>query len=187
MFGLRWCRWGGGGGLDKGLERWCYVCESPDSLCRWQVQVSVYCARRIPAHLRCTQWSILLHLMDICFLPCICLRQISQIQTCLCVVVEPGLVSTSPAFMRSSASRPAGPHDQLSKKTVNQDPLLGAGGFDRSTACRLCRLEPDISWHIIAVTFQLYSSAMHWTMVLDRSKMAQHAHNSSHMDLRSLS
>ena len=28
--------------------------------------------------LRCTQCSILLHLMDICFLPCICLWQISQ-------------------------------------------------------------------------------------------------------------
>ena len=25
-----------------------------DYLCRWQVQVSVYCARRIPPHLRCT-------------------------------------------------------------------------------------------------------------------------------------
>ena len=46
---------------------------SLDSLCRWQVQVSVYCAWRIPAHLRCTQRSILLHLMDICFLTCICL------------------------------------------------------------------------------------------------------------------
>ena len=28
-----------------------------DSLCRWQVQVSVYCAWWIPAHLRCTQCS----------------------------------------------------------------------------------------------------------------------------------
>ena len=36
---------------------------SLDSLCRWQVQVSVYCAWRIPAHLRCTQCSILLHLI----------------------------------------------------------------------------------------------------------------------------
>ena len=54
---------------------------SLDSLCRWQIQVSVYCAWRIPAHLRCTQYSILLHLMDICFLTCICLWQISQIQT----------------------------------------------------------------------------------------------------------
>ena len=41
----------------------------------------MYCAWRIPAHLRCTQCSILLHLMDICFLTCICLWQISQIQT----------------------------------------------------------------------------------------------------------
>ena len=33
-----------------------------DYLCSWQVQVSVYCARRIPAHLTRTQCSILLHL-----------------------------------------------------------------------------------------------------------------------------
>ena len=32
-----------------------------DYLCGWQVQVSVYCARQIPAHLMCTRWSILLH------------------------------------------------------------------------------------------------------------------------------
>ena len=57
---------------------------SLDSLCRWQVQVPAYCAWRIPAHLRCTQCSILLHLMDICFLTCICLWQISQIQTRFC-------------------------------------------------------------------------------------------------------
>ena len=82
---------------------------SLDSLCRWQVQVSVYCAWRIPAHLRCTQCSILLHRMDICFLTCICLWQISQIQTCLFNVVGPGLVSTSPAFVSNNASHPAGP------------------------------------------------------------------------------
>ena len=46
---LWWCRWG----LERGLEGWADVCMS------WQVQVSVYCARRIPAHLRCTQCSIL--------------------------------------------------------------------------------------------------------------------------------
>ena len=61
----------------------------------------MYCAWRIPAHLRCTQCSILLHLMDICFLTCICLWQISQIQTFLFKVVGPGLVSTSPAFVSS--------------------------------------------------------------------------------------
>ena len=52
----------------------------------------MYCDWRIPAHLRCTQCSILLHLMDICFLTCICLWQISQIQTFLFRVVGPGLV-----------------------------------------------------------------------------------------------
>ena len=29
-------------GLDQGLEGWCYVSVSPNSLCRWQVQVSVF-------------------------------------------------------------------------------------------------------------------------------------------------
>ena len=89
---------------------------SLDSLCTWQVQESVYCAWRIPAHLRCTQCSILWHLMDICFLTCICLWQISQIQTRLFKVVGPGLVSTSPAFVSSSACHPAGPHGRHAKK-----------------------------------------------------------------------
>ena len=69
------------GGLGQGLGGWggvMYVCVvSLDSLCRWQVQVCVYCARRISAHLMCTQRSILLHLIDICFLTCICMWQIS--------------------------------------------------------------------------------------------------------------
>ena len=72
----------------------------------------MYCACRIPVHLRCTQCSILLHLMDICCLTCICLWQISQIQTCLFKVIGPGLVSRSPAFVISSASHPAGRHAQ---------------------------------------------------------------------------
>ena len=59
----------------------------------------------------CTQSSNLLHFIDICFLTCICMWQISQIQTSYCVFVGPGLVSTSPVFMKSSASPPAGLHD----------------------------------------------------------------------------
>ena len=102
------------------------------------------------AHLRYTQCSILLHLIDICFLTCICLWQISQIQTCLRVVVGPGLISTSPAFMRSIASHPAGQHGRFAQKMVIGSPLLGSTQFsqgspyrcDSSTACRLCRLEP---------------------------------------------
>ena len=105
VFWLRWCGWCWGRVVERlgpGSERvgWCvmYVCVvSLDYLCSWHVQVYVYCARRNPAHLRCTQCSFLLHLIDIYFLTCIWLRQISQIQTCLRVVVGPGLVWTSPA------------------------------------------------------------------------------------------
>ena len=100
---------------------------SLDSLCRWQVQVSVYFAWRIPAYLRCTQCSILLHRMDICFLTCICLWQISQIQTRLFNVVGPGLVSTSPGFVSSSASYPSGPHGRHAHNTVIRAPIAGGG------------------------------------------------------------
>ena len=128
-----WLRgWGVGRGLGQGSGAvgWCYVCVSLDSLCRWQVQVSVYCAWRIPAHLRCTQCSILLHLIDICFLTCICLWQISQIQTFLFRVVGPGLVSTSPAFVSNSASHPAGRHGRHAPKKVNRAPIAGGGEVD---------------------------------------------------------
>ena len=75
-------------GPGSGRVGWWYVCVSCES--RWQVQVSVYCARQI--HFSCTQCSFMLHIIDICFPPCICLWQISQIQTCLCVAVGPGFV-----------------------------------------------------------------------------------------------
>ena len=81
------------------------------------------------------------------------LWQIPQIQTCLCVFVGPGFVSTSPDFMRSSANHPSGPHGPLAQTTVNRAPLVGAGDFDpicttvcircdSSTACRMFRWEP---------------------------------------------
>ena len=117
-------------------------------------QISVYCAWRIPAHLRCTQCSILLHLMDICFLTCICLWQISQIQTFLFKVVRPGLVWISPAFLSSSGSaRPAsqkngklGPHfwgrggltqfAQQFESAVTAAPLVGCVVW--SLLCLFC-------------------------------------------------
>ena len=112
-FWLWWCGWGVGRGLGGvgGVMSVCVV--SLDYLCRWQVQVSVYCAWHTAAPLRCTQCSIMLHLMDICFLTCICLQHISQIPTLLVVVVVPGLVSTSPAC-------------RLAKK-VNLTPIAGGG------------------------------------------------------------
>ena len=67
----------------------------------------------------------MLHLIDVCFLTCICLWQILQIQTCFRVVVGSELVSTSPAFMRSIASHPAGPHGRLAQNMVIGSPLLG--------------------------------------------------------------
>ena len=81
---------------------------SLDYLCRWHVQVYVYCARRIPEHLRCT-------LSISCFLSCICLWQ--KIQNCLCVVVGLGFASTSPAF-RSSSSHQAYPMAGLPKTVI---------------------------------------------------------------------
>ena len=61
VFGLRRCGWCWRGEW-VGLGMWggvMYVCVvSLDYLWRWQVQISVYCARRIPAHLRRTQCSI---------------------------------------------------------------------------------------------------------------------------------
>ena len=51
-------------------------------------------------------------------------------QTCWCVVVGSAFVPTLPAFMRSSASHPAGPHGQLVKKMVNRVPI-SVGGIGR--------------------------------------------------------
>ena len=116
----------------------------------------MYCAWRIPAHLRCTQCSILLHLMDICFLTCICLWQISQIQTFLFNVVGPGLVSTSTRFCEqqrqpsSGSAWPAcpkngksGPHcwgresstqfAQQLESTVTAPPLVGCVVWSQSS------------------------------------------------------
>ena len=111
---------------------WCYVylCYESGLFMEMEVQVSVYCARDIPVHLRCTQCSILLHLIDFCLLTCICMWQISQIQTFLCVVVRLGLISTSTAFMRSSASLPAGPNGWFAPKTVNRATIAGGEGVD---------------------------------------------------------
>ena len=119
----------------------------PDSLCRWQVQVSVYCARRIPAHLRYTQCSILLHLNYICFLPCICLWKISQIQTCLCVVVGPGFVSTSHTFMRSSASHPVGPVCQRAAN-IKECKFIASKDLDKT---RIERDEQELQNRVVTI------------------------------------
>ena len=79
----------------------------------------------------------MLHLIYICFLTGICLWQILQIQICLLVVVGPGLVSKSPAFTRSIASHPEGPHGRLAKNS-NRAPI-GAGGKGRHNLHMVCQ------------------------------------------------
>ena len=108
----------------------------------------MYCAWRIPAHLRCTPCSILLHLMDICFMTCICLWQISQIQSCLFKVVGPGLVSTSPAFCEQQRQPSSGSACPVCPKNGKSIPHRGGGKIRHnldscvsSTTCRLCRFE----------------------------------------------
>ena len=70
LCGLCWGEWVGSLGHVLGrrgrVMTMCIV--SLDYLFISQIHVSVYCARRIPAHLRCTQCSILLHLIGIYFL-----------------------------------------------------------------------------------------------------------------------
>ena len=71
-----------------------------------------------------------LHLIEVCFL-FICLSQRSQIQmtgVCLFVcVVEPGLDSTSPAFVRSRSCQAAGSDGRLAQKNGIGPPSLGEG------------------------------------------------------------
>ena len=72
--------------------------------------------------------QIPLHLIDIWFLTCICMWQILKVQTCLHMVVGPGLVSTSPAFMRSIASGSAW---MACPKISNRAPIIwGRRGLD---------------------------------------------------------
>ena len=62
--------------------------------------------------------------LDQCLVLCLC--GISQIQTCLCEVVGPGFVSTSPALMRISASHPAA---QTCRKNGKSGPHCWGGWF----------------------------------------------------------
>ena len=57
------------------------------------------------------------------------MADIANPDVCVCVVIGLGCVSTSPAFMRSSASHLAGTHGQLAPQTVNRAPIAGGGKF----------------------------------------------------------
>ena len=103
--------------------------------------------------------SNLLHFIDICFITCICMWQISQIQTCLRVFVGPGFVSTSPAFMRSSTIHPAGPHDWLAKNG-NRAPISG-GRSCLHNLYRVCQTivtaQPCVVWSLSVLSSTLFN------------------------------
>ena len=66
-----------------------------DYLCRWQVQVSVYCAWRIPAHLVHPVFNPVApygYLLPNVYL---FMADIANPDLCVCVFVRPGFVSIS--------------------------------------------------------------------------------------------
>ena len=94
------------------MEGWCYVCVSLDFPCRWLVQVLCLadtCASEVhPVFNPIAPYGHLLSNMYL-FIADIANPRLRD-------VVGPGFVSTSPAFMRSSASHPAGPPGWLAPK-----------------------------------------------------------------------
>ena len=114
-----------------GMEGWggvIYVCVSSDSLCILQVQVSVYCARRTPAHLRCIQCSILLHLIDICFLSLFFMEDIANpdLFVCCCrtwLCLDINRLNEEQRHPSSGSAWPA------CQKTLNPVPVAGGGRF----------------------------------------------------------
>ena len=141
------CRWlGPGSGRKGGVMSVCVV--SPDSLCRLQIQLYVYCAGQIPAHFNCIQCAIMLYLMDIFFPLCICLWMISQIQTCLCVGCRTSICLKITHFYEDQCQPYIGQNGKSGA-------IVGTRGFDTictavcnrcdsSTACMLCCLVPGI-------------------------------------------
>ena len=106
----------------------------------------VYCLSVMPASLRFTQRSSELHVMDVCFLVCICSEHRSHIQT-VRVFVGPGFDSTSPAFVSNHARHSTGAHDRLALKISEWAPFLGMWvdtifssypEEDSPTTCKLC-------------------------------------------------
>ena len=116
VFGLRW--WGGGvggewvGGVCQGLDRWCYVCGCCES--GLPVYLRILGALNPVTPYGYLRPNLYLFMVD------------TQTQIYLCVFVGPVFISTSHAFMRSSASHPVGPHAQ---ETVNRTHISGGGRF----------------------------------------------------------
>ena len=89
-------------------------------------------------HLRYTQCSILLHLIDICFLTYICLWQISQIQT-VCVCGGRTWISLDIArFYEEHCQPSSGSAWPACQKNGNWVPIIGSG-TGRHNLHRVCQ------------------------------------------------
>ena len=124
--------WRMGRGLGPGSGRvgWCYVCVSLDSLCRWQVQVSIYCARRLPAHLRYTRY-----LFPIVYLFVIYMAN-PDLFVCSCrtwICLDIAQFYEEQCQTSSGSARPA-------LKKVNRSTIT-------AVTCRLCRLNSKLYVH----------------------------------------
>ena len=131
------CTWG----LEKGI---CGDVSDMDALCIWQVQVSVYCACRIPAHLRFAQCCVLLHLIDVCFRVCIFLVQTNPD---LCVCRTWISLDISRFSQKREMSRLGQPHSGivwlLCPKTVNLASIAG-GRRGEFRLCGGCSVPPRV-------------------------------------------
>ena len=106
----------------------CVSCES--GLYVYMADPGIFnCTCRIPAHLRCTQCSFLLHLMDICFLNVYGIYcKVKLVSVCLS---DLDLSGHHPLYEEQHqpsnvSAWPAGP------KPVNRAPIAGEGGFNTS-------------------------------------------------------
>ena len=90
---------------------WCYLCVP----CESGLFVYMAGAKGIPAHVKCTQYSIMLHLyrhmLPIVYSYVVDMA-IPYLFACGCLS---WIVLTSPAFMMSSSSHPADLHNSLPK------------------------------------------------------------------------
>ena len=95
---------------------------SLDSLCRWEVQISVYC---VGGYLRILREPSIQCCFTFRFLFPTVYLSVADIENPACyrVVVGPS------DFMRSSASHPAGVHGRLAQKRVNRVPISRGGRF----------------------------------------------------------
>ena len=110
----------------SGRVGWCYVCVSFDSVFLVFDGRSMYLYIVIGGTLRILGAH---SVQSYCTLSISASHRLSQIQTCLCVVLTPGFVSISPTFMRSSAINLVALPGRLAPQKVNRAPISGGGRF----------------------------------------------------------